>query len=291
MTHFAVLKDKNLKPENIKKGVKIFKVTGTFEGGGDWLADALAENITDLSGYELPGLKGEGRYSYLFRNTPIVKTPNINGALDGLNVAYHMFADCSALTEADLSNLTSLKGYNLSAGESMFANCTNLVSVDLSGLVEVKGQDACYSMFANCTSLKSVNLGSLSVIGSYSADGPFRYMFNICTNLTDITIHPNAIGRNTLSWNLLTSAIYIENLYLTDNATDIVWLTWQPNLTAASVLNVLTHLDLSVAGKHVNFYSGGLAVDDDANGSIQTAYDAAVAAGWAINNPRITPYS
>lgn len=30
---FVFLKDKNLKPENIKKGVKIFKTEGTYEGG------------------------------------------------------------------------------------------------------------------------------------------------------------------------------------------------------------------------------------------------------------------
>lgn len=32
--YFVFLKDKNLKPENIKKGVKIFKTEGTYEGGG-----------------------------------------------------------------------------------------------------------------------------------------------------------------------------------------------------------------------------------------------------------------
>lgn len=34
MTHTVFLKDKNLKPENIKQGVKIMNVTGTYEGGG-----------------------------------------------------------------------------------------------------------------------------------------------------------------------------------------------------------------------------------------------------------------
>lgn len=253
-------------------------------GGSDWLADALAGNITDLSGYELPGLSGEGRYSYLFKNTPIVKTPNINGALNGKHIAYYMFADCSALIEADLSNLTSLDGYNMEAGYNMFNNCTNLVSVNLSGLVKVRGQYACGYMFYNCTSLESVNLDSLSDISSYSAGGPFYSMFSNCTNLTDVTIHPKAIERSDSGWNPLQTAIYIENLYLTNNATANVGLIWQPNLTAASVLNVLTHLDLTVSGNSVNFYSSGLTVTDDAQGSIQTAYDAAVAAGWTINN-------
>ena len=66
---------------------------------------------------------------------------------------------------------------------------------------------------------------------------------------------------------------------------------WQPNLTSASVLNVLTHLDLTVTGKSVTFYSSGLTVMDDENGSLQAAKDAAVTAGWTINNLTITPYT
>ena len=200
-----------------------------------------------------------------------------------------MFADCSALIEADLSNLTSLEGNNMEAGRYMFNNCTNLVSVDLSGLVNIRGQYACGYMFYNCTSLESVNLGSLSNISSYTSGGPFYSMFSSCTNLTDVTIHPKAIERSDSGWNPLETAIYIENLYLTDNATTNIRLNWQPNLTAASVLNVLTHLDLTVSGNSVNFYSSGLTVNEIDAPGLEAAYNAAIANGWTINNLTIVP--
>ena len=97
-------------------------------------------------------------------------------------------------------------------------------------------------------------------------------------------LHPDIFNNTSNNANLYNSISTVENLYLSANATKNMELTNLPNLTAASVLNVLTHLDLTVSGKSVNFYSSGLTVTDDAQGSIQTAYDAAVAAGWTINN-------
>lgn len=119
MTHFAGLKDKNLKPENIKKGVKIFKVTGTFEGGGggDWLVDALVGNITDLSGYELPAPRLEYQYYCLFNFKGITKSPRITGAIPvtAKFSCYNMFSTskithlyCGGLTEV---NAQSAFGY------------------------------------------------------------------------------------------------------------------------------------------------------------------------------------
>ena len=65
---------------------------------------------------------------------------------------------------------------------------------------------------------------------------------------------------------------------------------YMTNLTAASVLNILNHLGTPMVSKYVNFASG-LTVQDDAQGSIQTAYNAATANMWSIYNLTITPYS
>ena len=63
------------------------------------------------------------------------------------------------------------------------------------------------------------------------------------------------------------------------------------NLNADSVLEILTHLDLTVTGKEVVFYTGGLTFnEDDAPGLLQ-AYDDAVDAGWTISNLTINPAS
>lgn len=70
---------------------------------------------------------------------------------------------------------------------------------------------------------------------------------------------------------------------LTADATDNIYLEYCENLSTESVLNILSHLDLTVSGKDVYFYSNGLTVLDD-GGYIKDAYDAATAAGWTIHN-------
>lgn len=52
MSSTVIIKDKNLKPENIKKGVKILKTEGTYEGGGSSAnLGKLVETVTDNTRY------------------------------------------------------------------------------------------------------------------------------------------------------------------------------------------------------------------------------------------------
>lgn len=271
-------------------------------GGGDWLADALAGNITDLSGYSLPGTTRNYQYYYLFREyNTIVKGPTFSdSSLNGDEGCNQMFYQCSSLTDFDFSNVQEVNGTRIC--NRMFEGCTSLTNVDLSNLRYISGQEACYAMFADCSSLTSIDLSNLRTINGESAvnfmfsgtqitsldlsnlvsvNGSQRYFFN---NITELTINPTLLSTDSPYLSFIVSGTLIEDLYFSANATYHVYLSWQPNLTAASVLNVLTHLDLTVSGKSVNFYSSGLTVTDDAQGSIQTAYDAAVAAGWTINN-------
>lgn len=272
-------------------------------GGSDWLVDALAGNITDLSGYELPGSTRDYQYFYLFRNAPIVKGPSFSdSSLNGEESCKEMFRDCSSLTDFSFGSVQEIN--NTRACNYMFQNCTSLTNVDLSNLQYISGQEACYAMFSGCSSLTSIDLSNLRTI--YGEDA-VRFMlsgtqitsldlsnlvsvgfnaaqYNFLNNITELTINPAVLTSSSQYYNVIKSGTLIEDLYFSANATDNVYLSWQPNLTAASVLNVLTHLDLTVSGKSVNFYSSGLTVTDDAQGSIQTAYDAAVTAGWTINN-------
>lgn len=59
MSCTVVIKDKNLKPENIKMGITILKVTGTFEGGGGGEA-VLEEKTVNSSTLSQEVLPGEG---------------------------------------------------------------------------------------------------------------------------------------------------------------------------------------------------------------------------------------
>ena len=83
----------------------------------------------------------------------------------------------------------------------------------------------------------------------------------------------------------------ITNLTLTATVTDNLSVSTLPNLIADSVLDILTHLDLTVSGKSVTFYTGGLTVNEDDAPGLEAAYDAAIAAGWHIYSLTINPPS
>ena len=255
-------------------------------GGSDWLADALAGNITDLSGYSLPApTSTDALYAYqrLFYNNKVIEsTPDITGDImpSGTNnwIGVEMFYGCTSLISVNMDGLTSAKGQSVMM--LAFDGCTSLKTVSMSNLQEVAAGYGFKQIFRNCTALESVNFSSLVKITGFNANDWFQN----CSSLITMYLHPDIFNNTSNNANLYNSISTVENLYLSANATKNMELTNLPNLTAASVLNVLTHLDLTVSGKSVNFYSSGLTVTDDAQGSIQTAYDAAVAAGWTINN-------
>lgn len=284
-------------------GISEITLDVSVGGGSDWLADALAGNITDLSGYSLPGSTRRYQYYYLlYKNNTIVNGPSFSdSSLNGNYGCADMFEDCTTLTDFDFSNVQEING--LFTCQKMFSGCTSLTSIDLSNLQYISGQGACNSMLSGCSSLTSIDLSNLRTINGSDAVNWMLYGTqitsldlsnltsignsaapNFLNNITGLTINPTALNSSNQYLNVIKSGTLIEDLYFSANATDNVYLSWQPNLTAASVLNVLTHLDLTVSGKSVNFYSSGLTVTDDTQGSIQTAYDAAVAAGWTINN-------
>ncbi len=279
-------------------------------GGSDWLADALAGNITDLSGYSLPAPTHNYQYYYLFDEYPsITALPDMSNwtSISGNYCMYQAFYRCTGITPAnlDMSGLTTV------TGDYALRDCFNAVpisSVDLSGLTTVTGQAAFRSCFRGCTSLTYVDLRNLSTVSgngkpvfqecfsicsyldtirldSLQRSSDFNGMFNFCSRLKTVYISTAPLAESSLSSNPLYDVTSIENLYLTDNTSGNVRLDWQPNLTAASVLNVLTHLSAThSSGAFVSFYLSGLTVTDDAQGSVQTARDAAVANGWDIRH-------
>lgn len=176
-----------------------------------------------------------------------------------------------------------------------FRENPNITSVSFPELTTI-GNDCFIKTFYNATGLTTLNLPKLSVFSSGTAPeaSPFgsnntgeSWLFLYgCTALTNLTIHPNC-----LVYGILRYAPNITNLTITADATDNIRLDWQSSLTEASVLSVLTHLDLNTSGKSVTFYTNGLSVIDDAQDSIRIAYDNAVHAGWTINNLTVIAYS
>ena len=257
-------------------------------GGNDWVLEAKAGNITDLSAYSLDivcpikeGAKG------LFKDSSITNAPSVNNVSIGNSALYECFMNCSSLVSVSF-NMTSSGDFNNL--ESTCNNCTSLVSIEFPNLTYA-GYQAMRNICYNCTSLKTVSFPVLTNIGNYT----FSQGFNGCNNVESITVHPYVLSINDTNRNFTqqfgSQATKLTSLILTDTANKDIYISTLQYLDAASVLNVLTHLDLTVSGKSVNFYSSGLTITDDAQGSIQTAYDAAVAAGWTINNLTILPFS
>ena len=156
--------DSNITAENIKSGVSILGVTGSYEGsGGSGIPREVKNGV-----YQLP------TEDFTF------SLPN-NATDVGAYGLYYAFNGCPALTSVDLSSLTTVSGslglYNA------FQYCTSLTSVDLSSLTTVSGDNGLYNAFQNCPALTSVDLSSLTTV---SGDHGLAYTFYYCSGLTSV---------------------------------------------------------------------------------------------------------
>ena len=149
------------------------------------------------------------------------------------------------------------------------------------------------SMFYNCHSLKSVTFdGTFNVTGG----GNFNWTFEGCGGLTSMTCTSTA-GTKPFRYNndnnVANSALYIADVTI-DNVNSDVYLLWNPYVNAASVYGILSKAVGATVqegdSRKIEFYSDGLTVTDFEDGRIQTAYNAAVADGWTINNLTINPH-
>ena len=109
----------------------------------------------------------------------VYQAPNSNftftlptGATDvGAFAMAYAFNECTKVTAADLSSLTSIS--NTNALYYAFNGCTRLESLNLSSLTSVTGTNALYNAFQNCK-LTSLNLSSLTnVSGSHAMYSAF----------------------------------------------------------------------------------------------------------------------
>ena len=166
---------------------------------------------------------------------------------------------------------TATLGFNTCIGNGNFRYafnlCQNLSSVTFDGSFNITGESNFYYTFNGCGSLTSMTCTSTA------GTKPFRYnnennVANSATNITDVTI---------------------------DNVNSDVYLLWNPSVNAASVYGILSKATGATVQegdtRTISFYSSGLTVTDYSDGRIQTAYNAAVADGWTINNLTITPFS
>lgn len=171
--------DEDIKAENIKAGVNILGVNGSYEGvdtsdatatSGDILKDKTAyvnnekvigtiENYDgSYSGNIAEGIKITDA-SYLFYNG--VRLDSLDELLklcNSITSMRNMFYSCRNLTELNLSNLDTS---NVTTMQATFNYCTNLTELDLSNF-NTGNVTNMNNMFANCGKLKTLNISSFN---------------------------------------------------------------------------------------------------------------------------------
>lgn len=162
--------DSNIIAGNIKSGVNILGVTGTYEGsGGGGNVGYIPREVSQQGVYQIPS------------NNFTFSLPS-NATSIGPYAFMSVFYGCTGITSADLSSLITISGQ--ATAQSCFAQCTNLTTVDLSSLTTISGNYTMNSAFDSCTSLSNISFPSLTTIsGDYTMQGCFRG----CTGLTSIT--------------------------------------------------------------------------------------------------------
>lgn len=198
--------DKNIKPENIKKGENILGVEGNFEGGIDTSdATALPENI----------LQGKTAYA---------NNEKITGTMEEYDGSFSGGTSSGGTSEIETSflslidnsmggNVTKFPSNLTAIGNYAFHSKTNLGLTELPDEITSIGQ---YS-FYGCTNLALNKLpSSLESISSYAffkcsnlqiknitenVESISSFAFSECTSLTEITCESNldSIGNSAFS--------------------------------------------------------------------------------------------
>ena len=192
--------DANITAGNIKSGVTILGVQGTYSGSTPTL---ITKSITQNGTYNASSDNADG-YSSVTVNVSgggigiprevkngVYQMPTESftfslpsNATDVVSYGlYYAFYGCTGLTSLDLSSLTTVSGeYALCRA---FYGCTALTSVDLSSLTTVSGEYALNYAFQNRTGLTSLDLSSLTTVSGRSG---LSSAFSGCTGLTSVDL-------------------------------------------------------------------------------------------------------
>lgn len=166
LSKVTINKPANLISENIKSGVTIAGVSGSYSGGTDYLA--LRCNQTTNYSYSSNEVTEVGNYAfYNDKKITSVSLPNAT------NISMYAFNTCTLLATAIFSSATSI-------GSNAFGGCPALATISFPAVTSLST-----SAFNTCTSLTSVSFPSLTSISSNA--------FLSCTNLTSITLAKNQV--------------------------------------------------------------------------------------------------
>ena len=130
----------------------------------------------DLSTWDTSNVK---YVTYAFRGCSSLETLKLPESLN-IDTGQYLFKDCSSLTSITTS---SIKTYSVTNMEQMFANCSAITELDLSSWnIRNLSSYGVRGMFSGCTSLQTLNISGWDI--SNATD---RWdMFSGCENLTTI---------------------------------------------------------------------------------------------------------
>lgn len=186
--------DANITAGNIKNGVTILGVTGTYASSvgiefevnqnGEMVPSTTASTIIDFTGATKIALQGLFQYAY-YKNQSISGTVDMSDivTISGGNACSDMFGYCHNITGANLSSLTTVSGSYACA--YMFQE-SGIASLDVSSL-ETIGGFSCYYMCSGCTNLMNVVFSSLTTVGNYGLNRAFYRCNNISLSFPAIT--------------------------------------------------------------------------------------------------------
>lgn len=206
----TITKDNDLTPSNIKSGVEVFGVTGTFDktlgaktitSNGTYKAsddnlDGYSQVEVETSGVDINEYydltkKNQGNATSYIKTVPKFDTSGytnfslffsgfsnmeIPPLLDTSNATnmYNMFRDCTALKQIPLFNTSKVTDMS-----AMFSNCYNLESISVLDTSNVTNMQ---STFSKCQKLKTIPLLNTSKVTQ------MNYFMQNCDSMTSIPL-------------------------------------------------------------------------------------------------------
>lgn len=185
--------DNNIQPENIKSGVEILGVTGTYSSGGTDTSDANAtsgdilENKTAyVNGQKLTGTLGTNVTS-TFNDTNAELYTKIQNIYDSMTPLVASDSDKRAGLGTDIITIPSksdgtplLDTSNVTDMSEMFLGCSSLITIPL---LDTSNVEDMIHMFDGCSSLTTIPLLNTSKVTAIGG------IFNGCSSLSNTSLN------------------------------------------------------------------------------------------------------
>lgn len=174
--------DINIQPENIKSGVYILGVEGTYEGGGgggdpyDYGINTSPTSMySALSRYNHSNILGANVVNYIdtsgvttfkecfYQNTEIDHLDISGWVFNNSTSERHMFNSCTNLVEITFADDTPIHDMN-----NMFSGCRKLVNIN--GTLNLDTCSNVSSAFAYCSSLETLIISSFEYNSNQTLD-------------------------------------------------------------------------------------------------------------------------